>query len=148
MPDYVGMGTSVLSREMTWGRCLVSPNTSKDFGKGMPSPRPSFRWLAESHSGIVFDLLSILTSHQVQELSVHFCAPEFVDVNPNFGPGSSIGFLQDDRWAKEDVSLEHISDIRDVLHKWSGFKEKRDTLELAVNRLASSIQRNCGWFWL
>ena len=141
-------GALVLAREMTWGPCFVSPKTSKDIGKGMPRPRPSFRWLAESHSGIVFDLLSILTSHRVQVLSVHNCAPEFVDVNSNFGPGSCVSFLRDDRWAKKEFTQEHVSDLQDLLLKWSGFKGERDTLELAVNRLASSIQRNRGQFWL
>ena len=146
MPDYSGMDALVLAREMKWGPCLVPPTTSKDI---FTNPAPAFRWLPGCGSGIVFDLLSIVTSHRVQVLSLLCCAPEFVDVNPNFGPGTSIGFTRDDHWAKKDLTSEHACHLQGLLHAWTQFNaEKRDTLELAVNRLASSIQRNRGRFWV
>ncbi|MDE2717650.1 MAG: hypothetical protein OXI33_11640, partial [Chloroflexota bacterium] len=106
MPDYVGMGALVLAREMTWGSCLVPPRTSKDFGSQRPTPM--FRCVPECGSGVIFDLLSLTTSHRVQLLSVLDCAPDFVDLTPNFGPGSSTGFLQDDFWTKKDLTRQHI----------------------------------------
>ena len=96
MPDYSGMGALVLARELTWGPCIVPPKTSKDI---FTKPELTFRWLPGYGSGVFFDLLSIVTSHRVQVLSLLCCAPEFVDVNSNFGPGSSIGFTQEGRYA-------------------------------------------------
>ena len=146
MPDYLGMGALVLVREMTWGPCLVPPKTSKDSGMNAV---PTFRWLDGHDPYIVFDLISIITSHRIQVLSVLCCAPDFVDVNPNFGPGSSTGFLHADHWTKEELTQEHIKQLQERLHAWSRFDaNNRDTLELAVSRLASSIQRNRGRFWL
>ena len=145
MPDYLGMGALVFAREMTWGPCLVSPRTSKDIGT---KPAHTVRWHFEHDLRIVFDLLSIVVSHRVQVLSVLCCAPEFVDVNPNFGPGSSTGFLHTDHWTKKELTREHNNQLQDRLHAWSRFDaSNRDTLELAVSRLASSIQRSRGRFW-
>ena len=144
--DYSGMGALVLAREMTWSPCLVPPKTSKDTST---NPVPAYRWLPRRGSGIIFDLLSIVTSHRVQVLSVLHCAPEFVDVNPNFGPGSSIFFTHDHHWAKKDLTSEHVCHLQGLLQAWSRFNaNKCDTLELAVNRLASSIQRDRGRFWV
>lgn len=145
MPDYVSMGALVLAREITWGPCIVPPKTSKDLGKDIQRQVPTFRF-PKCSLEIFFDLLSILTSHQVQVLSMLCCAPEFVDVNSNFGPGSRTGFIQDDHWNRKELAQEHVSDLRKLLLKWSRFKGKRDTLELAVNRLASSIKRDRGRF--
>ena len=63
MPDYAGMNALVLAREMTWGPCLVPPQTSRD-----ESPRitPEFRWAPECGTDIAFDLLSVCTSHEIQ----------------------------------------------------------------------------------
>ena len=146
MPDYLGMGALVLAREMTWGPCLVPPKTSKDIGTNAV---PRFRWLTGHDLHIVFDLISIVTSHRIQVLSVLCCAPEFVDVDPNFGPGSSTGFLHADHWTKKEVTGEHLNQLQDRLRAWPRFDaNNRDTLELAVSRLASSIQRNRGRFWV
>ena len=147
MPDYIGMGALVLAREMTWGPCIVPPSTSKDLG--LSTPTPSFRCLPECSSGVIFDLLSITTSHRVQILSMLCCAPDFFDVNPNFGPGSCTSFREDDAWTKKELTPEHIGDLQGLVRAWSQFEiQKRGTLELALNRLASSIQRNRGRFWL
>ena len=146
IPDYSSMGALILASKMTWGPCLVPPKTSKDI---FTKPVTAFQLLLGRVSGIVFDLLSIVTSHRVQVLSLLCCAPEFVDVNPNFGPGSSIGFSHDDHWAKKDFTPEHVAQLQNLLRAWSRFNAKKcDTLELAVNRLASSIQRDRGRFWV
>ena len=70
------------------------------------------------------------------------CAPEFVDVSPNFGPGSSTGFLHSDHWSKKDLMRNETEDFRNRLHGWTQFDtDKRATLELAVSRLAAATQR-------
>ena len=76
------------------------------------------------------------------------CAPEFVDVIPNFGPAARTAVTQNARLPQTNLSPKHISDLQKLLRQWSRFKGKRDTLELAVNRLASSIHRGRGWFWM
>jgi len=145
MPDYVGMGALVLARQMTWGPCLGPPRTSKDLG--IQRPTPMFRCVPECSSGVIFDLLSLTTSHRVQLLSVLDCAPDFVDLNPNFGRTSSSGFLHDDVWKKQDLTQEHIDYLHGLLRSWAGFKvEDGSTLELGLNRLVSSIHRNRGRF--
>lgn len=147
MPDYVGMGALVLARKMTWGPCIVPPRTTNDLGSQAPTPR--FQCLPGCSAGVIFDLLSITTSHRVEILSVLCCAPDFVDVNPNFGPGSCRIFSGDNAWTKKYLTLEHIGDLQELIRAWSRFDvQNRGTLELGLNRLASSIHRKRGRFWL
>ena len=148
MPDYAAMGALVLARQMTWGPCLVPPLTSKDV---FPKSRPEFQWLPGCGTGIVFDLLSVCTSHQVQILSMLYCAQGFVVINesPGFVAGSGYGYIPSEHWSKKDFTEEHASHLQGRLRSWSQFNAaKRDILELAVNRLSSSIQRNRGRFWV
>ena len=147
MPDYAAMGALVLARQMTWGPCLVPTLTFKD---EFPKPMPEFQRLPECGTGIVFDLLSVCTSHQVQILSMLCCAPEFVDVSPGFVARSGYSYIHsDEHWPKKDFSEEHVRHLQGLLRSWSQFNaSKRDILELAVNRLSSSIQRNRGRFWV
>lgn len=107
------MGALVLAREMTWGPCLVPPRTSKDLG--MQGPTPKYRCIPDCSMGVIFDLLSLTTSQRVHLLSVLCCAPDLVDLNPNFGPGSSSGFLHGDAWTKKDLTQEHIGDLKGLL---------------------------------
>ena len=144
--DYAGMSALVLAREMSWGPCLVPPRTSKDEPLNIT---PDFRWASESGTGIVFDLLSVCTSHEIQILFITHCAPEFVDVSAGFVSGSGSGYIHDDHWKKRDLTEEHIRHLQSLLVLWSHFKsDDRETLEMAVNRLSSSIYRNRGRFWL
>ena len=146
MPDYAAMGALVLARQMTWGPCLVPPLTSKD---EFPRSMPEFRWFPECGTGIVFDFLSICTSHQVQMLSRSYCAPEFVDVSPGFISGSGYAYMHTGHCSEKDLSEEHLRHLQELLRSWSQFNaDKRDILELAINRLSSSIQRNRGRFWV
>ena len=145
MPDYAAMGALVLARQMTWGPCLVPPLTSKD---KFPKLMLQFQGLSECSTGIVFDLLSVCTSHQIQILSMSYCAPDFVDVIPSFVSGSGYRYIHSEHWPDKDFTKEHVSHLQGLLSSWSQFNaSKRDILELAVNRLSSSIQRNRGRFW-
>ena len=101
-PDYVGMGALVLAREMTWGPCIVPPERPKDIHSWERTPQ--FRCLPGSSSGVVFNLLSIITSHRIQPLSALYCAPEFVDVSRGFGPGPFQLFRTDDSWLTEEFT--------------------------------------------
>ena len=100
-PGYVGMGALGLAREMTWGPCLVPPKKSTARSS---FPKPKFLRYPECRSRTVFDLLSSVTSHRVKMMSVLVCAPEFVDVNSSFDPGSCTEFFQNDRWAKKNLT--------------------------------------------
>ena len=144
MPDYAAMGALVLAREMTWGPCLVVPLSARD---EFPNSMPEFRWLPGCGTGIVFDFLSICTSHQVQMLVKSFCAPEFVDVSPGFVSRSGYGYMHSEHRSQKDLSEEHIRHLQEMLRLWSHFQsDKRDRLEWAISRLSSSIQRNRGRF--
>jgi len=142
MPDFAGMGALVLARKMTWGPCLVPPKTSRNMGNNAVT---TFTWFDGHHSGVLFDLLTIVTSHRIQVLSVLSCAPEFVTINPNFGPGSSTGFVHSDHWSKKELTRNETEDLRRRVHEWTRFDAgKLATLELAVSRLAASTQRGGG----
>ena len=144
-PDYVGMGALVLAREMTWGPCIVPPNSPKDIYSWERTPQ--FRCLPRDSSGVVFNLLSIITSHRIQPLSALYCAPEFVDVSRGFGSGPLQLFRIDDSWPTEEFTPKHLSELQEQLQAWPGFdRGRRKTLEFAVRRLASSIQRDRGRF--
>ncbi len=145
-PDYAGMNALVLAREMTWGPCLVPPLTSRD---EFPRATPDFRWAPGSGTGIVFELLSVCASHEIQILFISYSAPEFVDVSPGFVSGSGSSYTYSDDCSKKELTEEHIHHLQDLLRMWSDFKsDERDTLEMAVNRLSSSIYRNRGRFRL
>ena len=143
-PDYVSMNALVLAREMTWGPCLVPPLTSRD---EFPRATPEFRWAPGSGTGIAFELLSVCASHEIQILFISYCAPDFVDVIPGFVSGSGSGYVHSENWSKKELTEEHVHHFQDLLSLWSDFKSnERDTLEMAVNRLSSSIYRNRGRF--
>lgn len=146
MPDYAGMKALVLAREMTWGPCFVPPLTSRD---ELPRATPEFRWAPGCGTGIVFDLLSVCTSHELQILSISYSAPEFVDVSPSFVSGSGSGYMHSERWSKNVLAEEPVRQLQEWLSLWSAFEpDEREILEMAVNRLSSSIYRNRGRFWL
>ena len=145
MPDYSSMGALVLAREMTWGPCLFPPLSSRD---EFPVPAREFRWSPGCGTDIFFDLLSLCTSQRVQILSILHCAPEFVDLNHGFGPGTGTSYFHTEHWTNEALTQENIGQLQKLLGLWSQFNpEKRDILELAVSRLSSSIYRNRGRFW-
>ena len=146
MPDHAGMNALVLAREMTWGPCLVAPLTSRD---EFPRATPEFRWAPGSGTGIVFDLLSVCTSHEIQILSISYSAPEFVDVSRGFVSGSGSSYTHNRDWSSEALAEEHVGHLQELLRMWSGFKsDEREILEMALNRLSSSIYRSRGRFWV
>ena len=145
-PDYAAMDALVLARQITWGPCLIPPPKASD---EFPHSIPKFRWLPGGGTGSVIDLLSVCMSHHLQVLFVSFCAPEFVDVSRSFASGSGYGYMHDEHWAKTDLTNEHVRHLQGLLRSWARFNDaKRDILELAVNRLSSSIQRKRGRFWV
>ena len=145
-PEHAETQSLVLAREMTWGPCLVAPLTSKD---AVPAVVPVFRWSPGSRSAIVFDLLSVCTSLQVQVLSTLHCAPEFADLLRAVAPGPSFGFPPIPNPNQEPLTGERVRRLQELLDLWSRFRcDNRDQLELAVTRLSSSIYRNRGRFWL
>ena len=144
--DYAGMSALVLAREMTWGPCLVPPRTSRD---ELLNVTPEFRWAPDCGTSIVFDLLSVCTSHEIQILFISYSAPEFVDVSANFVSGSGSGYIHNEGWKKRELTEEHVRHLQGLLVLWSQFNsDQRETLEMAVSRLSSSIYRNRGRFWL
>ena len=142
--ENADIGALVLARAMTWGPCLVPPLSGRD---EFPAPARDFRWAPGCDTGIFFDLLSLCTSRQVQALSIMHCAPEFVDVNEGFGPGTGRSFSYSERLRGEALGAQEIERLREVLGLWSEFNpEKRDVLELAASRVSSSVYRDRGRF--
>ena len=108
---------------MTWGPCIVPPKTSKDIYSWERTPQ--FRCLPGDSSGVVFNLLSIITSHRIQPLSALYCAPEFVDVSRGFGSGPLQLFRIDDSWPTEEFTPKHLSELQEQLQAWPGFDRGR-----------------------
>ena len=144
--DYAYMGALVLVRKMSWGPCLVHPRTFYD---NSVEVTPNFQWAPGCGTGIVFDLLSVCTSQEIQILFITCNAPEFVDLIPNFVSGTGMSYIHSEYWLEKEFAEEHVGQLQSLLQLWSQFKsDKRETLELAINRLSSSIHRNRGRFWL
>ena len=146
MSDYAGMNALVLVREMTWGPCLIPPMTSKDEPLNVT---PEFKWAPGCGTGIVFDLLSVCTSHEVQILFISYSAPEFQDMISGLTSGTGFGYVHSGNWKKVELTNENIHYLQDLLVLWSKFRsDQREILEMAVSRLSSSTYRNRGRFWL
>ncbi len=144
--DYADMGALVLVRKMTWGPCLVRPPT---FNHKYLKATLNFQWAPGCGTGIVFDLLSVCTSQEIQILFTTCNAPEFVDLIPNFVSGTGMRYIHSEYWTEKEFAEEHVEQLQNLLQLWLQFKsDKRETLELAINRLSSSIHRNRGRFWL
>ena len=68
-------------------------------------------------------------------------------MSPSFVSGSGSGYIHNEGWSKKELVEKHVHFLRDLLRLWSHFKsDERETLEMAVNRLSSSIYRNRGRF--
>ncbi len=146
-PDYKGMEALVLFREMTWRPCLVPPKTSKNIND--PPPEPKFTLAPELTQSVLLDLLSLVTSHRIDVVEMFSCAPEFVDVDPKFGPGSKIGFSQTALLETKKPSAHDLAEAHDLLFNWTRLDgDLRDRLELALPRLVSAVQRDRNRFWL
>ena len=140
------MSALVLAREMAWGPCLVPPLTSRD---EFPRATPKFLWAPSCGTGVAFNLLAVCTSHEIQVLSISYSAPEFLEVSRGFVSGLGSRYNHSEHYSKKELTENYVHDVRGLLHLWSRFKsDECEDLEMAVNRLSSSLYRNRGRFWL
>lgn len=145
--DYRDMQAMVLFRKMTWNPCLVPPRTSKDLNE--PPLRVEFAWKTGPAMDVLLDLLSLVTSQRIEVVEMLSCAPDFVDMDPNFGPGTKRWFVSTDRWEVRELTSEQVTQARRLFCEWMRFdKGERGVLELALARLVSSTRRNRGRFRL
>ena len=146
-PDHEADQASVVFRKMTWKPCLVDPRSSRNLGD-WPS-KAKFEGGSGPALGVVLDLLSLVAEKRVELVEILSCAPAFREINPNFGPGTSRFFMVTDQWPTEQLTCTQASQVGDLLRAWTRFKRARQTnLELGLARLASSIRRDRGRFWL
>ena len=145
-PDYPGMQALVLFREMIWLPCLVTPRTSKHLGD--PRPAVTFTWQSGPTLGVLLDLLSLVTSQRIDVVEMLSCALAFMALDPNFGPGSKMGFATWEWWKVKELEPAKAGEARDLCEAWGRFdRGDRDALELSLGRLVSSGRRNRGRFW-
>ena len=145
--DYRDMQAMVLFRKMTWNPCLVPPRTSKHLNE--PPPRVEFAWRTGPVLDVLLDLLSLATSQRIEVVEILSCAPDFVDIDPKFGPGTKMEFVSTDWWKVKELTSEHVTQACRLFCEWTRFdKGERDALELALARLVSSTRRNRGRFRL
>ena len=81
---YRDMQALVLFRKMIWSPCLVTPRTSKHVND--PPLRVKFSWRNGLADEVLLNLLSLVTSQRIEVVEILACAPDFVYVDPNFGP--------------------------------------------------------------
>ena len=101
-PDHEADGASVLARAITWSPCLVRPRTSKHMGERLP--KPEFAGNSNLNLGVVLDCLSLVTEQRVAPVEILSCAPRFTDIDPNFAPGTSTGWVINDQWPAKEFS--------------------------------------------
>ena len=64
--------------------------------------------------GVVLDCLSLVTAQRVELVEILSCAPGYLDINPNFAPGTSIGFVIPDEWRAKQLTTAQASRSRRV----------------------------------
>ena len=144
-PDYRGMQALVMFREMTWSPCLVAPQTSKNLGD--PLPVATFAWQSGPGLGVLLDLLSLATSQRIDVVEILSCVPALTALDPNFGPGSKMGFQTWGWWKVKAFETAEAAEVRRLCEAWGVFGgTDRDRLELSLGRLVSSERRNLGRF--
>ena len=144
-PDYRKMQALVIFREMTWSPCLVAPQTSKNLRD--PPPIARFTWHSGPALSALLDLLSLATSQRIDVVEVLSCAPAFTALDPNFGPGSRMGFPTLEWWNVKALEPAAAAEARGLCDAWGAFDgTDRVRLELSLGRLASSARRHLGRF--
>ena len=144
-PDYREMQALVMFREMTWSPCLVAPQTSKNLGD--PPPAATFAWHSGPGLSVLLDLLSLATLQRIAVVEMLSCAPAFAALDPNFGPGSKMGFGTWGWWKVKVFEPAEAAEVRRLGEAWAVFDgTDRDRLELSLGRLVSSERRNLGRF--
>ncbi len=145
-PDYRGMQALVLFREMTWSPCLVTPRTSKNVDD--PPVAATFTWQSGPALRVLLDLLSLVVSQRIDIVEMLSCAPAFTALEPNFGPGSKVGFPTWEWWKVKELETAQAAEVQGLCEAWSRFNGKGSaSLELSLGRLVSSERRNRGRFW-
>ena len=151
-PDYRDLNATVLVRAMTWSPCLVAPNALKtplNPDGVVEHAVPSFAWDAGPPLWILQDLLSMVAEQRIDLLSISSCAPNFVQIDPGFGPGSGTSFRYADWLEPKELTTGHADAARRLYEHWSRFRvADRQPVELALARLVSAVRRGRGRFWL
>ena len=151
-PDYRKLKASVLFREMTWSPCLVAPKALK--GPLNPDGEvehavPAFTWEKGPPLWVLLDLLSMVAEQRIDLLFISSCAPEFVQIDPGFGPGGGTSFPSPNWWKAKELTAEHVDSARTLNEHWNRFHGAgRDSVELALARLVSAVRRGRERFWL
>ena len=144
-PDYRAMQALVAFREMTWSPCLVAPRTLRNVGD--PPPMANFAWSSGPTLSVLLDLASLATSQRIEVVELLSCAPAFAALDPNFGPGSKMGFGTGEWWKVKIFGPAEVAEIRRLGEAWAVLDSgDRDRLELSLGRLVSSQRRNVGRF--
>ena len=132
---------SVALRKMTSNPTLVRPHSA-----GVHT-EPALRIYNSPDLAVTLDFLSLVTKRRIEIVELIYCAPAFVDIDPDFGSGASVRFSNLELWGGVELSTEQSSEVAELLELWSSFEaNKRDVLELGLARLVSSNQRHSGRF--
>ena len=143
-PDYSKMGALAFVREFTWGPGVEPPMSGLGSLEGTRrKPDVTFSYLNHKESlEIIFDFLAVATRHKVDILSIQTCGAKFMeDIDPNFGLNSKTRFMVDRMWDKKKFSEQDQLVFRESLNNWEKFKKNRDTIDLVIRRLVSSLSR-------
>ena len=140
LPDYSAMKATALVRPIEWGPGITPPKTSKDI---FSPPEINFSYLDKQEDIVVcLDLLSIMTRHGLNVLSITFRGAKFMeDLDPNFRQDPPFSFKPSYPWKKKVLTAEDAARFQNLLRDWINFNQNRSLLGFAIRRLASSVSR-------
>ena len=98
---------------------------------------------------LLIDLLSIATRFPLLSRTRYVRVPEWIeDINPNFAHGlqQSVGNVSDVWPGGRDLSKGAVDAFLELARGWHTYPDKKDTLNLAVRRIAGSFSRPGGRF--
>ena len=140
LPDYSAMKAVALVRPIEWGPGITSPKTFKDM---FSAQKINFSYLNKQEDIEVYlDLLSIVTRHFLDLLSVEHRGDKFIeDLDPDFQKGPPPSFKRSYPWKKKVLTAQDVARFENLVRDWINFNQNRSLLGLVIRRLASSVSR-------
>lgn len=137
----VSGGNSVFASDLIWG-----PGVRHEPAAG-PENHPDITYAFHIDDTIVMNLLSVAARRPIASYARISCLAKWMhDINSNFGHESLSGqtFATDGFWHEDELSDETAATFQQLVSGWKNFqyqKRERETLSLAVRRIASSFSR-------
>ena len=133
-----GEGITAFVRELTWGPALAPPTKNNE------SAFLKVKYRFPGDHEIVLNLLSAAIRRPLAARAKFIRVVKWMeDINPNFAFGwrSGFGHPTDGWWSEELLSEDSAATFQEMVRGWKDYRGKRDALDLAIRRLATSFSR-------